>query len=222
MKNARALLCSLPLFAFTAWLIAVPASAAGAPAITAFDDAFAKINDYTMTVKAHEVLGNSTQDRVYHYAFKRPALAKVDIVSGDGAGSGGVWKGGDTVKGHKKVLFATFSRTVPVHDPQATSLRGYTIPDGLMQNEVDKYKTIKGDLTQKNGPDVDGKPTDELDLTVADPSQNQGVTRMVIDLDKTTHFPVRQQRYQGDKVVADEAFSEIKTNVGLTDNDFPF
>lgn len=192
------------------------------PAITAFDDAFAKVNDYTMTVKAHEVLGTATQDRVYHYAFKRPTSAKVDIVTGDGAGSGGVWKGGDTVKGHKKVLFFTGSRTVPLHDPQATSLRGYTIPDGLMQDEVDKYKQIKGVSIQKTGPDVDGVATDEIDLNVADPSANQGVTRMVLLLSKATHWPVRQTRYAGDKVVAEASFSDIKTNVGLTDGDFPF
>lgn len=222
MKNARQLLCSLPLFALALGIAPAPVRAADVPAITAFDEAFTKINDYTMTVKAHEVKGTATQDRVYHYAFKRPNSAKVDIVSGDGAGSGGVWKGGDVVKGHKKVLFFTGSRVVPLHDPQATSLRGYTIPDGLMQNEVDKYKSIKGDLTQKNGPDIDGGPTDEIDLDVADPSANDGVTKMTIFLSKSTHFPVRQIRYAGERTVAQTDFSEIKTNAGLTDADFPF
>ena len=222
MKNERSLLCSIPAFALALSLLPHAAAAAGAPAIAAFDDAFAKVDDYTMTVKTHEVLGDRTQDRTYHYFFKRPTMAKVDIVEGDGAGSGGVWKGGDVVKGHKKVLFFTGSRVVPLHDPQATSLRGYTIPDGLMQNEVDKYKQIKGDLSQKPGPDMNGTSTDEIDLTVAGASQDQGVTRMVIYLDKTTHFPVRQVRYAGDKVVADATFSDVKTDVGLKDADFPF
>lgn len=222
MRNARALLCGITVFALVFSGGLRPATAADAPAITAFDDAFSKINDYTMTVKAHEVKGDATQDRVYHYAFKRPSSAKVDIVSGDGTGNGGVWKGGDVVKGHKKVLFATFARVVPVNDPLATSLRGYTIPDGLMQNEVDKYKNVKGDLTQKNGPDINGDATDEVDLAVADPSQNDGVTKMTIYLSKVTHWPERQVRYAGDKVVAQADFSDIKTNVGLTDNDFPF
>jgi outer membrane lipoprotein-sorting protein len=222
MKNARSLLCSIPVFALVLTTLLGAASAATTPAIEAFEQAFAKVNDYTMTVTAHEVKGTSTQDRVYHYAFERPTSAKVDIVSGDGTGTGGVWKGGDVVKGHKKILFATIVRTVPLHDYQATSLRGYTIPDGLMQNEVARYKEVKGDLTQKAGPDIDGVQTDEIDLLVAEPSQNDGVTKMSIFLSQSTHFPVRQIRYAGDKVVAQADFSDIKTNVGLTDANFPF
>jgi outer membrane lipoprotein-sorting protein len=222
MQNVRSLLCSIMILASAAVASPNACRAADAPAIAAFDNAFSKVNDYTMTVTAHEVLGSATQDRVYHYAFKRPNLAKVDIVSGDGAGSGGVWNGGDVVKGHKKVLFITGTRTVPLHDPQATSLRGYTIPDGLMQNEVDKYKTIKGELTEKTGPDINGAPTDELDVAVTDPSVDHGVTRLVLYLSRTTHFPVRQVRYQGDTVVAEATFSDIQTNVGLTNADFPF
>jgi len=200
----------------------LPAGAATTPALNAFDDAFAKVTDYTVTVKAHEVKGDRVQDRTYHYFFKRPNWAKTDIVAGDGAGSGGVWKGGNVVKGHLRVAFITVGKTVDIHDGRATSLRGYTIPDGLLQNEVDKFKDIKGELTQRDGGEVDGTPTDEIDLKVADPATNDNITRAVLYLSKATHFPVKQVRYEGDKEVANETFSDLKTNVGLTQNDFPF
>lgn len=201
----------------------VPAGAAGsAPAIAEFDAAFAKVNDYTATVRAHEVSGTDVQDRVYHYAFKRPNFAKTDIVDGAGAGSGGVWRGGTQVRGHLKIGFMTFHKQVDIHDPKATSLRGYTIPEGLLQNEVDKYKEISGELSQQSGPPVNGEATDEITLKPANPSAVHGVTRMVIYLSKATHFPVKQQRYEGDKLVAEENVSDVKTNVGLTDADFPF
>lgn len=202
-------------------LTALPASAASTPALAAFDGAFAKVNDYTVTVRAHEVKGDRTQDRTYHYFFKRPNMAKTDIVAGDGSGSGGVWKGGEIVKGHLKIAFITVGKTVDLHDPRATSLRGYTIPDGLIQNQVGKYEQMKGAITQRDG-QVDGVPSDEVELKVADPAANDGVTRATLYLSKTTHFPVRQVRYEGDKIVADETFSDLKTNVGLTDSDFPF
>jgi len=216
----KRLLSGIPLFALA--LSMLPASAASTSAITAFDDAFAKVNDYTVTVRAHEVKGDRVQDRTYKYWFKRPSLAKTLIISGDGNGSGGVWNGGDNVSGHQGGMLAFIHLKVGLHDGRATSLRGYTIPEGLLQNEVDKYKQINGELTERAGPTIDGAPTDEIDLKLADPSANGGITRAVLYLSKTTHFPVRQVRYEGDKPVADDIFTDLKTNVGLSNSDFPF
>lgn len=220
--NARRLLFSIPLLALAAALVPLSAPAATTPAIAAFDEAFAKVNDYTVTVRAHEVQGNNTQDRTYHYWFKRPNLAKTLIVAGDGKGSGGVWNGGDQVSGHQGGMLSFIHLKVGLHDSRAVSLRGYTIPEGLLQNEVDKYKQIKGDLSQRGGPEIDGVATDEIDLKVADPSAYDGVTRMTIYLNKQTHWPVRQVRWAGAKIVADETFLDLKTNVGLSDSEFPF
>lgn len=218
--NARRLLFSIPALALTLALVPLAAPAASTPAITAFEDAFAKVNDYTVTVRAHETKGDRVQDRTYNYWFKRPNFAKTLIVAGDGKGSGGVWSGGDTVSGHQGGMLAFIHLTVSLHDARATSLRGYTIPEGLLQNEVAKYKEIKGDLSERGGPQIDGVATDEIDLKVADPAANDGVTRMQIFLNKQTHFPVRQIRWAGDKDVADETFVDLKTNVGLTSSNF--
>lgn len=220
--KARRLLLSIPVLALALSSAPIAAPAASTPAIAAFDDAFAKVNDYTITVHAHEVKGDRTQDRVYHYWFKRPNLAKTLIVSGDGTGSGGVWNGGDKVSGHQGGMLAFIHLKVDLHDPRATSLRGYTIPQGLLQNEVQKYKDTKGDLTERTGPTIDGSPTDEVDLKIADPSANDNITRATMYFSKTTHFPVRQIRYENDKIVTDTSFSDLKTNVGLADSDFPF
>lgn len=216
----KRLLSGIPAFALA--LAALPAAAATTPAINAFDEAFAKVNDYTVTVRAHESKGDRIQDRTYKYWFKRPALAKTLIIAGDGSGSGGVWNGGDRVSGHQGGMLAFIHLKVGLHDSRAVSLRGYTIPEGLLQNEVDKYKDVKGDLTQRPGPSIDGVATDEVDLKVADPAANDGVTRMALYLSKETHFPVRQVRWDGEKIVADETFLDLKTNVGLSDGDFPF
>lgn len=220
--KARRLLFSIPVLALAAALVPLAAPAATTPAITAFDDAFAKVNDYTVTVRAHEIKGDRIQDRTYHYWFKRPNLAKTLIVAGDGSGSGGVWNGGDQVSGHQGGMLSFIHLKVGLHDPRATSLLGYTIPEGLLQNEVDKFKEIGGKLTQRNGPSMDGAATDEIDLEIADPSANGGVTRAAIYLNKQTHWPVRQVRWIGDKIVADETFLDVKTNVGLADSEFPF
>jgi outer membrane lipoprotein-sorting protein len=222
MTNLRRLPSSVSIFVLALILLSHAATASNVSAITAFDQAFAKVTDYTVTVHAHEVKGDRVQDRVYHYWFKRPNLAKTLIVSGDGTGSGGVWNGGDKVSGHQGGMLSFIHLKVSVHDPRATSLRGFTIPDGLIQNEVDKYKDTKGELTERGGPTINGIATDQVELKVADPASNDGITRAVIDLSKETHFPVRQVRWEGDKIVADTSFTDLKTNVGLSDADFPF
>jgi outer membrane lipoprotein-sorting protein len=220
--NARRLLFSIPVLALAFSLIPLAAPAANTPAITAFDEAFAKVNDYTVTIRAHEVKGDRVQDRVYKYWFKKPNMAKTLITSGDGSGSGGVWKGGDTVSGHQGGMLSFIHLKVSIHDGRATSLRGYTIPEGLLQNEVDRYRNTKGEVSQRPGPAIDGIPTDEIDLKIADPSSDGGITRATLYLNKETHWPVRQVRWEGDKIVADETFTDLKTNVGLSENDFPY
>jgi outer membrane lipoprotein-sorting protein len=191
-----------------------------APAITAFNQAFAAIKDYTCTIHSHEVLGTKTQDRVYNYWFMKPTFAKTLIVSGDGQGSGGVWSGGDTVSGHQGGILSGLHLTVSIHDPRATSLRGYTIPDGLLQNIVAKYATVPGTLTQAPGGKLGGVLTDRLDLKVADPASSGGITEQILYLSQATHFPVRQILYAGNQIVLDQTVSDLKTNVGLTQSDF--
>lgn len=210
------------MLVFALVLAAAPARAATVPAIAAFDEAFARVTDYSVLVHAHEVKGTQTQDRVYHYWFKKPHEAKTQIVSGPGAGGGGVWNGGDTVSGHQGGFLSFIHLKVGLHDGRAVSLRGYTIPDGLLQNQVDKYTEIKGRLTQRDGPTIAGQATDEVELRIADPSQYDGVTRAVLYLSKATHFPLRQLRYQADTVVTDETWTDLALNTGLKDSDFPF
>ena len=109
-----------------------------------------------------------------------------------------------------------------MHDPRAVSLRGVTIPDGLMQRIVENYGTIPGKLTQVDGGKVQGVDTDRLELKVADPASNYGVSDQILYLSKETHWPVRQIMYSGPQIVLDENITDLKINVGLTQSDFPF
>lgn len=200
----------------------VVAAANSAPAITAFDQVFAGTNDYTAVLRVHEAKGDQTQDRVYSYEFMKPHYAKTLILDGDGKGSGGVWVGGDQVSGHQGGIFSGIHLKVDLHDHRAVSLRGATIPDGLLQRIVENYATIPGKLVQQDGGKVGGVPTDRLDLKVADPAANEGVSEMILYLSKETHWPVRQVMYDGSQIVLDETVTDLKTNVGLKESDFPF
>ncbi len=63
---------------------AIACAANTAPEITAFDQAFAAVNDYTCVLHVHEAKGTATQDRVYQYSFMKPHYAKTLILDGDG------------------------------------------------------------------------------------------------------------------------------------------
>ncbi len=197
-------------------------AANAAPAIAQFDKAFAGINDYTCVLHVHEAKGTMTQDRVYQYEFMKPHYVKTLILDGDGKGSGGVWVGGDQVSGHQGGFLSGIHLKIGLHDPRAVSLRGVTIPEGLLPRIVDEYATIPGKLTQLEGGKVQGVDTDRLELKVADPAANYGVSDQILYMSKETHWPVRQIMYAGSQIVLDENVTDLKTDVGLTQADFPF
>ena len=225
MNRSRSfLICSIVAtilaLALLPWAAARAANAA--PAIAAFDQAFAGVNDYTCILHVHEAKGTATQDRVYQYSFMKPHYAKTLILDGDGKGSGGVWVGTDQISGHQGGILSGFHLKIDVHDPRAISLRGVTIPQGLLQRIVDDYATISGKLTQTDGGKIGGVLTDRLDLKAADPATNDDVTEQILYLSKETHWPIRQIMYSGTQIVLDENVTDLKTNVGLKQSDFPF
>ena len=193
-----------------------------APAIVAFEQAFAKTNDYVCHIHAHEVKGDQSQNRVYEYSFMKPHFVKTLILSGDGKGSGGVWVGGDQVSGHQGGFLSGIHLKVGLHDSRAVSLRGFTIPDGMLQTLVHRYATTPGTLSQAPGGKIGGVPTDRLDLKVSNPAGNDGISEQILYLSQETHWPIRQILYSGSQIVLDQSITDLKTNVGLTQKDFPF
>jgi hypothetical protein len=193
-----------------------------APAIAEFDQTFAGVYDYTCILRVHEAKGTQTQNRVYRFSFMKPHYVKTLIIDGDGKGSVGVWVGGDQVSGHLGGILSLIHLKIDLHDPRAVSLRGVTIPEALLPGAIDEYGTIPGKLTQVDGGKIGGVETDRLDLKVADPELDHDVTEQILYLSKDTHLPVRQIMYSGPQIVLDESVNDLKTNVGLTQADFPF
>lgn len=219
MKRPLALLAIL----FTACIVLTRSVGAAEPsAIASFDRMFASVHAYTYQLRSHEVLGNQTQNRVYRYSFMKPHFAKTLIISGDGNGSGGVWAGGDQVSGHQGGFLSGIHLKVGLHDGRATSVRGYTIPDGLIQNIVARLTQLSGKLTQVYAGKFNGQPVDRVQLIVANPSADHGITMRQLYFSRTTHWPVRGILYVGGTVVQDQSFTNINPHANLSQNDFPF
>ena len=203
-------------------LAIIPSLPASASPLSDFADAWAKINDYSCHVKVHEIDGSKSEDRVYAYAFKKPHMARTDIIEGPGKGGGAVWLGGDKVKGHQGGFLSGIHLTVDIKDKRATSLRGDTIDTGTFGAILDAFKTTKGELSEGPGPAIEGTATEAITLKVASPAANNNVSRDQLFISKSTHLPVRRVRYEGDKIVKDETFSNLKLNPGLSEADFPY
>jgi len=201
----------------------VAAIAASQPiAITEFDRTFAGVSDFTCTLHVHEVKDADVRDRVYLYSFMKPHYLKTLVLDGSGKGSGAVWVGGDQVSAHLGGLLSFARVKLDINDPRAVSLRGVTIPQSLLPGVVDDYGTIPGKLTETDGGQIEGTDTDRLQLDVADPASNHGVSEQILYLSKETHWPIRQIMYSGSQLVLDESVNGLKVDVGLHEGDFPF
>jgi hypothetical protein len=193
--------------------------AADAPSpAAAFVAAWAGIDNYTATITVHETLGTQTQDRVYHYAYKKPHFAKIDIVAGPGRGGGAVWSGGDHVKGHQGGMMSFVKLSVAIDDARATSLRGDTIDHGSFASIADELAAGKLEAPAVSAT-VDGVPCDVVTVDLP-PLVPGSVTKVALAFSHATHLPVRRTSFVGDAQVKQEDFSAVKTDAGLTEADF--
>ncbi len=202
---------SLAALTFGVALIGATPTGPGA----AFLEAWAKVPSYTANIKVHETKGSQVQDRTYHYAFLKPHTAKIDITGGPGRGGGAVWKGGDTITGHRGGFASFVKLTKPIHDPEAVDLRGGTIAEASFENVAEN---IKAAATATNGEEtVNGTAYDTVTVPYKDAN---GATKRVIFLSRTTHLPARRVTYAGDTVVSTEDFTDVNTSANLKDSDF--
>ncbi len=210
MTRLRAAVAPLLLAAGAALMGAAPSGAAAA-----FLDAWAKVPSYTCDIKVHAIKGSDTQDRTYHYAFLKPHFAKIDITGGPGKGGGAVWKGGDTVSGHRGGFLSGIHLNKSITDPEAVDLRGGTIVQASFDNIAESIKTSP---TATSGSETVAGTTYDT-VTVAYKDDN-GATRRVIDLNATTHLPARRLTYAGETLVETEDFTNVNTDANLKESDF--
>jgi outer membrane lipoprotein-sorting protein len=201
---------------------AAGAASGAAEALSTASSAFAKIDDYRMTIAVHETAGGRVEDRTYSVLFKKPSLERVDVTAGPGKGGGIVWLGGDKVKAHRGGFLSGLHVTMDLHNSQVTTLRGDAVDTATIPSMLDDFSPTKGTISASPGPQIDGSETTAITLTVAQPASPGDVSRIVLYLSNTTHLPVRRERYAGTQLVKSENITAMQTNVGLTASDFPW
>jgi hypothetical protein len=195
------------------------------PAFDRLQNMWVGIEDYSMTIDSHEVLGDQSAENLLHYAYKRPDHARLDIVGGNRSGSTIVWQGGEKVLAYWRRL-SLFKLHGDARDKNLTSLRGNGILGANMGDVIACFAANRDLLREHDGPDIDGKATDEIELPYQnvscpdDPPSDRGVVTLdVLDLDKQTGLALTRRRYQGDQVVERWDLSDYRINTGLGDQD---
>jgi outer membrane lipoprotein-sorting protein len=199
----------------------------GAPAGTALDrlvGAWSSVDDYSVTIEAHEALGKSSQDRVLHYAFRKPAQARLDLMAGTRSVATILWSGGDSVVAYRSGLSFLRIRG-SAEDRRFTSLRGNGVRTPVLGDIVACFERHQSSVEVRSGPVVNGQPTDEIVLERAgiscagDSPADRAVTRDIIEVSRRGTILMRR-RYEGPELVEAWNLRDYRINAGFDDRVF--
>jgi hypothetical protein len=185
-------------------------SGAAAQRLDAFARAWAAMTAYNATVTVFEQKDTQVQNVVFNYAFRKPSNVIVHVASGTNAGVTLAWGGGTTVVAHRGSGFAAlFKRTLSLHDPLATTIRGSSIDQLSFGAILAHAEAEAGTLSEVPGEVIGGVATDAVRLGSTAPAGNAGLTREVVELSTVTHLPVRVLGYAGETLVRRIEFSNV-------------
>jgi hypothetical protein len=188
------------------------ASAAPPPALEAFARAWDGVTAYRAKVSVFAVKGAAVQNVVFNYTFRKPSSFVVRVIEGPNAGVTLTWDGGPTVTATRGggLFAALFKRTIPLHDPLVTTIRGSSI-DQLSYGAILAHaEQTPGTLAQSPGEPIAGTATQALSLVPADPAADAGLSREVIEISPATQLPIRIEGYEGTTLVRKIDFSDVR------------
>jgi hypothetical protein len=194
----------------------IPAtSPAGASSIAqselaAFAAARSRIVSYTAKVTVFEKKDEQLQNVVFDYAFHLPSDVRVHVAPGPNAGVTLSWSGGSTVVARRgSGLAALFKRTLSLHDPLSTTIRGSSIDELSFGALLAHAQQTAGVLSATEGEVIDGSATTAIALEPTGAASDAGLTREIIEVSATTHLPMCVLGYAGSELVRKIDFSNV-------------
>ncbi len=206
----RAGMASVSLIIAVAFSSALAAAATGT-ALDSFAKAWSRVNGYNATIQLYEVKGGSNEHAVFAYSFTKPSTVGMHITQGPNSGANVKWEGGPSVYASKSGAFGiTMGKTVSLNDPMVTSLRGYSVSDlsfgGILAHAQQTGGTLSSGETKLGGAAVTA-----VTLNVANPAQDNGMTREVLYLSQNTQLPLRVDGFAGNQLVRQYRFTVTKS-----------
>ena len=183
------------------------AAAAPASALSAFAHAWSALASYSAKLTMHETAGGTAQDRTYDYSFSKPSSATIVVTGGPGRGGRAVWNGGDSVIGSPPGLLHGLKLRLSIHDERVTTLRGDTVEMASFGWVLQHLQTTRGRLSEASPAAADGTAATEIDLQVADPAANGGISEERVLISSRTGLPIRIRRYAGSNLVKEVGYT---------------
>jgi outer membrane lipoprotein-sorting protein len=180
-------------------------------ALSAFSSAWARVTAYNATIKVFEKKGVTVQNVIFKYTFRKPSIVTVDVVAGSNNGVSLLWTGGTTVRASRgSGLAGVFKKTLSLHDPQVTTIRGSSIDQLSLGHILAHAEQTPGKISQGLGVTINGVATEAVTLIPTNPATDAGYTREVMYISSLTHFPLRVSGYQGSTLVREIDFLDLK------------
>lgn len=177
----------------------------------AFEHAWAKVSAYSTRVTTFERKGTQVQNWVLDYTFrKKPLSATVHFIKGEDAGATLVWRGGKTVVGHRAGIIAAFKRMYSLHDPKVMTIHGSSIDELSFASILAHSIGTPGAISQGSGPTILGIRTKAVTLIPISSGADTDLTREVIDISALNSLPMRALGYQGNTLVRQVDFANIR------------
>jgi hypothetical protein len=205
---ARIALCALILALGTGSGSLKPEKAPAA--LAAFDHAWKRVSAYTTTVTVFERQGAQTQTMAFDYSFSKPLTITVRVVAGANKGARLAWEGGNTVLVRRgSGLLSLLKKTVSLHDPLVTTIRGSTISQ-LSFGAILDHSRQPGALSEGRGDVINGVATEMVTLVPTHPLADGRLTREEIEISAVTHLPARILGFEGATLVRTIDFADIR------------
>jgi len=206
-RIGAAAISTLALFAVS--FASAPAATNGA--LDAFAKAWSGMKGYDATIQLFEAKGGSSEHAVFAYSFTKPTTVTMHVNQGPNSGATVKWTGGPSVYASKSGAFGiTMGKNVSINDSLVTSLRGYTVSDlsfaGILAHAQQTAGSLSSGTTK-----LDGATVTAVTLNVANPAQDNGMTREVLYLSQSSQLPVRVDGFVGNQVVRMYRFTVTKS-----------
>jgi outer membrane lipoprotein-sorting protein len=181
---------------------------------------YESIIDYQCRIDTFCTDGKRIEKRLLNFYFKKPRMIRIDLLKGNqlfDEGSVGVFKGGDTITGHKGGMLSSILMTVHKKSPFATTLRGEAF-DEIDMEAVLSY--LLGYLRNGSCILIEDETSYMISCVPYDEKQNNGISKDIAWFDKNTLIITRFQRYEGSILVQEAEWRDYIINAGIPDKLF--
>ena len=194
-------------------------------AFAALVERWQNVRDYSLTIDAHEVDGARIDDRTLRYEFRKPDRARLEVLSGNGAGSVVIWHGGNDAVAYRRSL-PWLRGHFDARSKRVTSPRGNGVLTPNLGALLTCWSEHRDALSEHALDDGDDAGSDRIELRYdgfscpTDAARDKDVTRDVLIVSRSTHLVMRRERYEGSTLVERWTLRDLQLDAGINDSRF--